>query len=96
VPFSRADEGIPLAQRELEALRSTDARVTPAQREYLDAFDLHLRAGSDATALAEAKRRTNAALVALNKSPRSVASRNWIDRLLGDMSRAWEGLERVL
>ncbi len=68
-------------------LRFADTRVTAAQRVYLSAFDLHLKAGSDAPALEEAKRRTNAALVALDKPPRSVASRHWIDRLLSDMAR---------
>jgi DNA-binding CsgD family transcriptional regulator len=68
-------------------LRFADTRVTAAQRVYLSAFDLHLKAANDARALEEAKRRTNAALVALDKSPRSVASRSWIDRLLSDMAR---------
>jgi DNA-binding CsgD family transcriptional regulator len=67
-------------------LRFADKRVTAAQRVYLSAFDRHLKAGNDAPALEEAKRRTNAALVALDKSPRSVASRNWIDALLGDIA----------
>jgi regulatory LuxR family protein len=68
-------------------LRFADNRVTAAQRVYLSAFDRHLKAGNDEPALEEAKRRTNAALVALDKSPRSVASRNWIDLLLSDMAR---------
>ncbi len=68
-------------------LRFTDTRVTAAQRVYLNAFDRHLKAGADEPALEEAKRRTNAALVALDKSPRSIPSRNWIDRLLSDMAR---------
>jgi DNA-binding CsgD family transcriptional regulator len=68
-------------------LRFADTRVTAAQRAYLTAFDLHLKAGNDARALERAKRRTNAALVALDKSPRSVATRNWIDWLLSDMAR---------
>jgi DNA-binding CsgD family transcriptional regulator len=68
-------------------LRFADTRVTAAQRVYLSAFDRHLKAANDPTALQEAKRRTNAALVALDMPPRSVASRHWIDRLLGDMAR---------
>jgi hypothetical protein len=61
--------------------------VTPAQRAYLTAFDMHLKAGTDAPALEEAQRRTNEALVALGQSPRSVVSRSWIDRLLEDVAR---------
>ena len=68
-------------------LRFADNRVTAEQRVYLNAFDLHLSAGNDRVALEEAKRRTDAALVALDKSPRSVATSNWIDSLLSDMAR---------
>ncbi len=68
-------------------LRFADTRVTAAQRVYLSAFDLHLKAADDAPALEEAKRRTNAALVALDKPPRSLPSQNWIDRLMRDMAR---------
>ncbi len=68
-------------------LRFADRQVTAAQREYLNAFDLHLTADDDARVLTEAKRRTNAALVLLGKSPRSVANRCWIDRLLADIAQ---------
>jgi DNA-binding CsgD family transcriptional regulator len=68
-----------------------DTRLTAPQRVYLDAFDLHLRAGNDDPALEEAKRRTNAALAALGKRPGSVASRSWIDALLSDMRRLASG-----
>jgi len=67
-------------------LRFMDRRVTAAQRVYLDAFDRHLKA-RNAAALEQAKRRTDAALVALDKPPRSVASRDWIGSLLNDMTR---------
>jgi DNA-binding CsgD family transcriptional regulator len=60
---------------------------TPAQRVYLDAFDEHLRAGDDPTALEAAKRKTDAALVALEQPWRSAASRDWIDGLLSRIAR---------
>jgi DNA-binding CsgD family transcriptional regulator len=72
-------------------MRFADTRITAAQRVYLSAFDMHLKAGSDGAALQEAKRRTNAALVALDQPPRSVASRGWIDSLLDDMARLRKG-----
>lgn len=68
-------------------LRFADTRVTAAQRVYLTAFDLHLKAGNHTLALEDAKRRTNAALVALDKSPGSVASQHWIDGLVTDIAR---------
>jgi hypothetical protein len=76
-------------------LRFADRRVTAAQRVYLSAFDWHLKAGNDVSALEEAKRRTNAALVALDRSPRSIASRQWIDSLLSDMARLGRAERRV-
>jgi DNA-binding CsgD family transcriptional regulator len=68
-------------------LRFTDRRVTAGQRVYLEAFDRHLKARDDKAVLEQAKRRTDAALVALDKPPRSVASRDWISSLLTDMAR---------
>ena len=59
---------------------------TPAQRVYLDAFDEHLRAGDDAAALEAAKRKTDAALVAMDQPWRSVASRDWMDRLISHIA----------
>ena len=68
-------------------LEFTDRRVTAAQRVYLEAFDRHLEARDDKPVLEQAKRRTDAALVALDKPPRSLASRDWISSLLTDMAR---------
>jgi hypothetical protein len=63
------------------------ARLTEAQRAYLAAFDLHLKARDDRQALATAQRRTSAALVALGRPPRSDGTRRWLDRLLVDIAR---------
>jgi hypothetical protein len=68
-------------------LEFTDRRVTAAQRVYLEAFDRHLKARDDETVLEQAKWRTDAAMVALDKPPRSLASRDWISALLTDMAR---------
>jgi hypothetical protein len=61
-------------------------KLTAAQRVYLDAFDEHLRAGDDRRALLAAKRKTDAALVALDQPWRSIPSRDWIDDLISDMA----------
>jgi len=63
---------------------------TPAQRVYLEAFDEHLRAGDDRASLERAKHKTDAALVALEQPPRSVSSRDWIDRLVATMQQRFE------
>jgi hypothetical protein len=53
---------------------------------YLDAFDDHLQARDNLPALLAAKRKTDAALVALDQPWRSMPSRDWIDELLNDMA----------
>ncbi len=59
----------------------------PAERVYLDAFAEHLRAGDDPVALEAAKRKTDAALVAMDQPWRSVASRDWMDGLISQLAR---------
>jgi DNA-binding CsgD family transcriptional regulator len=79
----------PVQTRIQDPLRFSDDEKwepTPAQRVYLDAFDDHLRAGDDERALLAAKRKTDAALVALDQPWRSMPSRDWIDELLSDMA----------
>lgn len=64
-----------------------DRKVTDAQRVYLQAFDRHLRAGDDPDRLDDAKVRTDAALIGCDITGRSVASRDWIDRLIQAIAR---------
>jgi DNA-binding CsgD family transcriptional regulator len=78
----------PVQTRVQDPLRfANDDKLAPAQRVYLDAFDEHLRAGDDPVALEAAKRKTDAALVALDQPWRSVASRDWMDGLISHIAR---------
>ena len=78
----------PVETRIQDPVRFSDRwEPTPAQRVYLDAFDEHLHSGDDHAALTAAKRKTDAALVALDQPWRSVASRDWMDRLISRMAR---------
>jgi hypothetical protein len=70
-----------------EPLRFGDCRATAAQRVCPDAFDRRLRAGDEAIAVAEAERLTEAALVALDEPPRSLASQDWIGTLFSGIAR---------
>jgi DNA-binding CsgD family transcriptional regulator len=78
----------PLQTRIQDPLRFSDVEKwepTPAQKVYLDAFDDHLQARDDRRALLAAKRKSDAALVALEQPWRSMPSRDWIDELISDM-----------
>ena len=79
----------PVETRIHDPLRFADDKweLAPAQRVYLDAFDEHLQAGDDPAALETAKRKTDAALVALEQPWRSVASRDWMDALISRIAR---------
>jgi Bacterial regulatory proteins, luxR family len=70
-----------------DPLRFEDRTVTAAQRLYLAAFDQHLAAGDDEADLARVKNLTDAALGGLRSSSgRSVASRDWLDRIVEAMA----------
>lgn len=67
--------------------RYSEGKLTAAAQVYLAAFDRHLAARDDPRLLADAKRRTDAALVALEHSSSSDASRDWLDGLVDRLAR---------